>query len=612
MALGASAMAAADARAVGGAPTAQDPSARIADLATAGIARRHARFVVRYRDGSAEAGDARAAQRGVDSALARSGLALPGKAGGLRIAPLRRTATGAHVLRASRGLDPVEAGRFLAQLRADPAVERAVVDRLLAHAGLAVEAAAAPSPDDPDFAELQWHLHGYAGGVHATEAWHRADGAGITVAVLDTGITRHPDLDANMLEGYDFITDPVLSRRDGAERVPGGWDLGTWNDDPALCELSYSSWHGTHVAGTVAQATGNGIGLAGTAPRAKVLPMRVLGRCGFGYDSDIADAIVWASGDSVAGVPDNPDPAEVINLSLAGLHPCEPGSEMQLAIDAAVANGSAVVVAAGNSAWRQDVAGVTPAGCANVIAVGATNPEGDIAYYSNVGAGIDLSAPGGDIVYDVFSFVWQASHDSLEGPVEGGASYAGMMGTSMAAPHVAGVAALVQSVAATPLTPAQLEDLLVATARPFPYPVRIPPSWPIGVGIVDAGAAVSAVLDPPCVPAEPCARPLLPMPVFDRQPAAGLEATAGDALLFALEVPAGTRALSLATHGGTGDADLLVSFGAPPDADTARLRSRRPGTNAETLRVMRPRAGTWFIRVQAAQSYRGVTLDVRH
>lgn len=593
------------------------PRAQAASLQDAGIARHHQRFVVRYRDGAAPARDPRAAQDGLDAALARSGLAAApaaGPAGGLRASLLRRTAGGGVVVRTSSPLDRVQAERFVEQLAADPAVEYAGIDRLLAHAGLVATdgAVSAATPDDPDFVELQWHLHGYAGGVHATGAWQRATGDGVVVAVLDTGVTAHPDLDANMLEGYDFITDPVLSRRDSADRVPGGLDPGTWNDDPDVCGIVPSSWHGTHVAGTVAQATGNGIGLAGVAPDAKVLPMRVLGRCGFGYDSDIADAIVWASGGSVEGVPDNPDPAEVINLSLSGWYTCEADSPMQTAIDTAVGNGSLVVVAAGNSNWYQDVAEVTPGGCANVLTVAATGREGDISYYTNVGAGVDLSAPGGDIVYDRFSFVWQAWHDSPEGPVPGGASYAGMMGTSMAAPHVAGVAALVQSVAETPLPPQQLRDLLVSSARPFPWPIQIPRDRLMGAGIVDAHAAVSAVLDPPCDPGESCDRPLVPMPVYNRQPMAGLAGRAGETLLFSLEIPAGTGPLSLATHGGIGDADLRVRHGEPPTLDTADFRSRRRGTNAETVRIMRPQPGTYYIQVVGARSFAGVTLDVRH
>ncbi|WP_407354044.1 S8 family peptidase [Luteimonas sp. R10] len=592
------------------------PRMQAAVLQDAGIAQRHQRFIVRYRAGAAPVQDPRAAQGSLDAALARSGLAAPlvaGRAGTLHASLLRRTAGGAAVVRTSAPLDRVQARRFVEQLAADPAVEYAAIDRLLTHAGLAAAGdSAAATPDDPDFVELQWHLHGYAGGVHATRAWQRATGDGVVVAVLDTGVTAHPDLDANMLEGYDFITDPVLSRRDSAERVPGGQDPGTWNDDPDVCGIMPSSWHGTHVAGTVAQATGNGIGLAGVAPEAKVLPMRVLGRCGLGYDSDIADAIVWASGGSVEGVPDNPDPAEVINLSLSGWYACEADSPMQTAIDAAVGNGSLVVVAAGNSEWYQDVSEVTPGGCANVVTVAATGREGDISYYTNVGAGVDLSAPGGDIVYDRFSYIWQAWHDSAEGPAPGGASYAGMMGTSMAAPHVAGVAALVQGVAQTPLSPPQLRDLLVASARPFPYPIRIPQDRLMGAGIVDAHAAVSAVLDPPCDPGEPCDRPLVPMPIYNRQPMAGLAGRAGEALLFSLEIPAGTAALSLATHGGIGDADLQVRYGEPPTPDTADFRSRRPGTSAETVRIMRPQPGTYYIQVVGARSFDGVTLDVRH
>ena len=171
-----------------------------------------------------------------------------------------------------------------------------------------------------------WHYGTGAGGARVTTAWDSgATGAGVVVAVLDTGATHHADLEANLLPGYDFITDAFMSRRATDERVPGGWDLGDWHradDCGPGSPASDSSWHGTHVSGTIAEVTNNGVGGAGVAYNAKVVPVRVLGRCG-GYTSDINDAIVWAAGGTVDGVPANPNPAEVINMSLGGDHACD-------------------------------------------------------------------------------------------------------------------------------------------------------------------------------------------------------------------------------------------------------------------------------------------------
>ncbi|MEE7566353.1 S8 family serine peptidase, partial [Xanthomonas sp. Kuri4-3] len=181
---------------------------------------------------------------------------------------------------------------------------------------------------------------------------------------------------------------------------------------------------GTHVAGTIAAVTNNAVGVAGTAYNAKIVPVRVLGRCG-GYTSDIADAIVWASGGSVSGVPANANPAEVINMSLGGSGTCS--TTYQNAINGAVSRGTTVVVAAGNSATN--VSSSVPANCANVIAVAATTSAGAKASFSNYGTGIDVSAPGQGILSTLNSGT----------TTPGNASYASYNGTSMAAPHVAGV-----------------------------------------------------------------------------------------------------------------------------------------------------------------------------
>lgn len=234
----------------------------------------------------------------------------------------------------------------------------------------------------------------------------------------------------------------------------------------------------THVAGTVAAATRNAVGVAGVAYGARVQPVRVLGRCG-GYTSDIADGIVWSSGGAVAGVPANETPAKVLNLSLGGGGAC--GPTYQDAINGAVGRGATVVVAAGNDS--DDAANHRPANCENVVVVGASSREGARVirpwWSSNYGAAVDIAAPGMDITSTV----------NLGARAPGAEGYGSWDGTSMATPHVAGVVALMQSArGANRLTAAQVEQVLRASARPFPNGT----DRPLGAGIVDADAAVRA------------------------------------------------------------------------------------------------------------------------
>ncbi|MGO1071354.1 S8 family serine peptidase [Lysobacter sp. CA199] len=418
------------------------------------------RFIVKYRDGRAD----------VQNALSAATAA--GKARGpaaFGVKHLRRTAIGADVVRAERTLDRAQAESLMRQIAADPNVDYVEVD-VLRHPTL--------SPNDTHYG-VQYGFNGANGGMRADQAWDVATGTGAVVAVLDTGITPHSDLNANLLPGYDFISDTFVSRdgdgRDSNPNDEGDWNNATECDSPGYdAPAGDSSWHGTHVAGTVAAVTNNAKGVAGTAFNAKVVPVRVLGRCG-GYDSDISDAIVWASGGSVSGIPANANPAEVINMSLGGGGACP--SSYQTAINGAVGRGTTIVVAAGNDA--ANVSGSTPANCANVIAVAATTSAGAKASYSNYGTGIDVSAPGDQIA---------STHNSGT-TTQGSEQYVYMSGTSMASPHVAGVVALLQSKATTPKTPAEIETLLKNTARALPGAC----SGGCGAGIVNAKAAVDAV-----------------------------------------------------------------------------------------------------------------------
>ncbi len=338
---------------------------------------------------------------------------------------------------------------------------------------LADRPVAAPdvTPNDPRF-DRQWHYlnNGGAvgqspGGIGLPMAWDTSTGdAGVVVGILDTGILpAHPDIvgSPNLLAGFDMISDPATGN-DGDGRDSDPTDPGDavgpnecFPGSPALPD----SWHGTHVAGTVGVGnTNNGVGVAGVNWTVGVLPVRVLGKCG-ASTADINDAIRWAAGLPVPGVPVNSSPARVLNMSLGtppGV-PCSAAPSTQAAINAAVAAGAVVVVAAGNEAV--DASQVLPASCDNVITVAASDARGRlVTRYSNFGTTIEIMAPGGNVQRDDNG---DGDPDGVLSMVQDG--YAYFNGTSMAAPHVAGVAAL--WLASDPgLTPAQLLTELQANA----------------------------------------------------------------------------------------------------------------------------------------------------
>lgn len=556
-----------------------------------------ARLIVKYRDTRLTPG---AKVHTVDSAAMRARALVPTSAHRSNASPkarhMRTLGVGAELLKLDTRLSTAELNALLRELSSDPAVEYVEVDRLWQHTGIEAPQLA---PNDPYTAQYQWHLQNTAGGMNATAGWDMSTGAGVVVAVLDTGIVPHADMNANMLPGYDFISDAFVSRRANNDRVPGAYDYGDWTaagecgtGSPART----SSFHGTHVAGTVAEVTNNGVGMAGVAFNAKVLPVRVLGRCG-GYTSDIADAIVWASGGTVPGVPANENPAEVINMSLGGGQACP--TITQTAINSAVARGTTVVVAAGNS--NSDVANFSPASCNNVITVAAGRVTGERASYSNYGALVDLTAPGGGGSVDgnPNGYVWQAKNSSATSPDQGSDTYSGFTGTSMASPHVAGVAALVQSAVTTPKTPAQMEALLKQAVRPFP--IAIPASTPIGTGLLDAKLALDAALAPPGT---------VITPVTNKVRVTGLSGASGSSRMFSIQVPAGTSLLNVMTFGGTGNVGIYVKGDVQPTTTDFGWRSIRPGNN-ETIRVSSPVPCTYYILVHGTGDFSNVTLEAR-
>jgi serine protease len=420
------------------------------------------RIIVKYRAALATNDLATNAARGMVDMTSRHGVTMRAS---------RRMHNGANVMTLDREMPEQEYLQLVSEIAASDNVEYAEPDRMLK---------ATLTPNDTYY-NLQWHYYEATGSINVPTAWDISTGRGITVAVIDTGYRPHVDLAASIVGGYDFISDTFVSRdgngRDSDARDPGDWNAA--GECGAGSPASNSSWHGTHVSGTVAARTNNGGGVAGVAFNARVLPVRVLGRCG-GYTSDIADGLVWASGGAVPGVPTNPNPARVANLSLGGGGPC--GTAMQNAINTARARGAVVVVAAGNE--QQNAANSSPANCSGVVVVAAVNRSGGRAYYSNFGSIVDVAAPGGAMNVSTGNGVLSTLNTGTTTP--GNDAYAYYQGTSMATPHVAGVAALMLSVNPS-LTPAQVETSLRNTTRAFPATCS-----QCGTGIVNARAAVVA------------------------------------------------------------------------------------------------------------------------
>jgi serine protease len=289
-------------------------------------------------------------------------------------------------------------------------------------------------PDDPEYSK-QWNFRS----INVEQAWDNTKGDGMTVAVIDTGISKVPDLKATkFVEGYDFVND----------RVDAADDVG----------------HGTHVAGTIAQSTNNGYGVAGIAYEAKLMPIKVLSASGGGTISDIAEGIRFAADRG----------ADVINMSLGG------GGDskmMKEAIDYAYTKGVVVVAAAGNSGQN---ASAYPARYPHVISVAATDSAGLKAPYSNFGAGVDISAPGG-------SENGKILQNTID-PSTGESAFLEYQGTSMAAPHVAGVAALVKASGIT--QPDEIRKVLQQSARI----IKEDPLNHFGAGHLDAGTAIKLAL----------------------------------------------------------------------------------------------------------------------
>jgi serine protease len=442
------------------------------------------------------------------------------------------------------------------------------------------------------FQPNQRHYFEQGTSINVEPAWDKATGQGVVVAVIDTGFRPHRDLANNILPGYDMISDAGISN-DGDGRDSDARDTGDWTVDNQ-CEQGRagqnSSWHGTHVSGTIAAVTNNNQDVAGVAYNAKVVPIRALGMCG-GFTSDIADGIIWAAGGNVSGVPTNQNPAQVINMSLGGGGSC---SQTYInAINSARANGATVVVAAGNS--NINASNAVPANCPGVLTVAATGPTGSKAGYSNFGNVVDVAAPGGDFAFGTNGGVLSTLNSGTQGP--GSDTLARYQGTSMATPHVAGIAALLYEAKPNAI-PDEIESAIVSSAQPFPGSCS-----QCGSGIANADAAIDAILgnnngggnpDPNFTPINFS----VSVPRISRN----------NFRHYTLEMPAGATTMNVNINGGTGDADLYIRFGARPTTSQWDFRPFLDGNN-ESVTIDNPQAGTWHISVRAFATANGVTLS---
>lgn len=332
------------------------------------------------------------------------------------------------------------------------------------------------TPDDPYYS-LQWNLQ--AGGINAEPAWDSTQGSGVVVAVIDTGVA-YEDYRESFFRRYYLAPDLA-----GTTFVPG-YDFVNNDTHP-----NDDNGHGTHVAGTIAQSTNNSLGVAGVAYAASLMPIKVLNSKGSGSYADVADGIYWAVDNG----------ANIINLSLGG---GASSSALEEAVNYAARNNVLVVAAAGNDG---DSEISYPARYPAAVAVGATRIDKTLSYYSNFGNDLDVVAPGGDLNVDqnddgYGDGILQQTFGSR--PDKWG--YYFYQGTSMASPHVAGVAALVRSVGLTDAT--QIRSIIETTAEDLGSA-----GWDsiYGWGLVNADGAVAKAL-------ESIGEPLPPPPAPEPEP----------------------------------------------------------------------------------------------
>ena len=332
------------------------------------------------------------------------------------------------------------------------------------------------TPNDTEYPN-QWGLQNNLAGINAEAAWDTTTGTDIVVAVLDTGSLNHTDISGRYVTGYDFVSTLANDLNGNPLDNDGTPGRDTDPSDPGdavgATDCSFipfdrdSSWHGLSVSSIIAANSNNTSGIAGVNWAARIMPVRVLARCGGSY-ADIADAIRWAAGVSDTSLPPTPlVPAKILNLSLSGPTPNCPGT-LQSAIDDATAAGALIIASAGND--NSDINGHSPGNCNNVLTVAASTIDGNLAGYSNFGSGIDITAPGGGFYFDnanvlQFDGIQALSNNGSTSPTT--ETISERSGTSFSAPMVSGVASLLYAVRPD-LEPARASNILKLTAKAFP------------------------------------------------------------------------------------------------------------------------------------------------
>ncbi|MEK8030447.1 S8 family serine peptidase [Ideonella sp. DXS29W] len=493
------------------------------------------------------------------------------------------------------------------KLLADPEVAWAVVD----HRRFAMAA-----PNDPLYPGNQanatpkvgqWYLRPNSGEVKSSidvePAWAITTGSSsVVVAVLDTGITNHPDLNNKVVAGYDFVgysSDSVATANDGDLDDADPHDPGDWitsaedaSGEFKDCGASDSSWHGTQVSGLVGASTGNGAGMAGIGRGVTVLPVRVLGKCG-GYDSDIIAGMRWAAGFAVSGVATNTHPAKVLNLSLGSNGSCTAAYvNVMTELESA---GVSVIAAAGNDGLAVGV----PANCPNVVAVAGVRHTGTKVGYSNLGPEVVVSAPAGNCVNETGACLYPiltTVNTGTTGPAAASYSdsYLATLGTSFSTPIVAGTVGLMLS-ADPALTPATVRSLLKSTARPFP-------TAGADVGVSNCLAPSDVAQDAECY----CTTTTCGAGLLDAGAAVAAAATAANGLVAQISpnpgYPVAGDSLALDAAGSSVGGGRTITGYQWDITEGAGLASFTSGTNAATATLRTSGAGTVTVRLTLTDS----------